>query len=113
MQELSRNGWRVTEIGAEPVIAETTVTVEFGDDGAVSGSAGCNRYRAEYHATGQTLSIGTAAVTRMFCSTPHGVMDQENAFLHALAGSTGLAEAGDGLVLLDADGAQALRLAPM
>lgn len=54
-------------------------------DGSVSGSAGCNRYQASFELGDGTLTIGPAATTRKMCSEPDGIMEQESAFLAALA----------------------------
>jgi len=56
------------------------LTAEFAD-GNVAGSSGCNTYTAGYTLDGDSLSIGDAASTMMFCD---GLMDQEIAFLAAL-----------------------------
>ena len=66
------------------VIAGTTINAVFGEDGKVSGSAGCNRYFATYNTTGSSLSTGTAGSTKMYCGMP-GVMVQENNYLALLA----------------------------
>jgi heat shock protein HslJ len=65
------------------VIAGTTINAVFGEDGKVSGSAGCNRYFATYNMTGSSLSTGTAGSTKMYCGMP-GVMAQENKYLALL-----------------------------
>jgi polar amino acid transport system substrate-binding protein len=56
------------------------LTAEF-QDGNVGGFAGCNTYNASYTVDGDSLSIGEAASTMMFCE---GLMDQEAAFLAAM-----------------------------
>lgn len=38
--------------------AGVSVTAEFGDDGRMSGSSGCNTYTAPYRASGSNLTIG-------------------------------------------------------
>jgi heat shock protein HslJ len=66
------------------VLGNTQITAVFGTDGAVTGSAGCNDYRADYTTTGSAITIGMAATTRKFCASPPGVMDQEQAYLTAI-----------------------------
>jgi len=85
------------------VIAETTITAIFGDDGRVSGSAGCNRYFAQYNVTGTSLSIGPAGSTKMFCGTP-GMMKQESTFMTLLNQAKTFTIDGDRLSLSDAKG---------
>ena len=66
------------------VVADAELFVTFGEDGTVSGSAGCNNFHAGYEVQAQTLSIGLAASTRRTCMTD-GVMEQETGFLTALS----------------------------
>jgi heat shock protein HslJ len=69
------------------LVPETTVTAVW-DEERVSGSSGCNTYRASYTATDGGLAIGPAAATRMACPAPEGVMAQEQRFLTQLSAST-------------------------
>ncbi|MDM7912351.1 MAG: META domain-containing protein, partial [Methanotrichaceae archaeon] len=62
----------------------TEVTALFSVDGNLSGTAGCNNYRASYQIDGNNIMIGPAATTRMFCSEPEGIMEQESDYLKAL-----------------------------
>ena len=92
------------------VIADTTITAVFGEEGRVSGSAGCNRYFAQYNVTGTSLSIGPAGSTKMFCGTP-GVMQQESTYLTLLSQVKTFTIKGDRLSLADAKGATILSFA--
>ncbi|NCD21034.1 MAG: META domain-containing protein [Actinobacteria bacterium] len=85
---LEGTDWRVTAYnnGRQAVVSvlvDTELTVSFGD-GMVSGSAGCNRYRASFESDGRRVAVGPALSTRRICSSPEGVMEQEAAFLQAL-----------------------------
>jgi heat shock protein HslJ len=93
-----------------PPIAGTSLTVDFADPGRASGSAGCNRYTAAYSASDTELHFSAAASTRMFCAEPPGVMEQEAAFLAALAGAASFRLGGDSLQLLDTSGAVVVAL---
>ena len=53
----------------------------------VTGTAGCNTFRATYTAVADSLAIGPAATTRMACPKD-GVMQQEQQFLAALQSAT-------------------------
>lgn len=68
--------------GAVSALADTKVTAIFGQDGQMSGSAGCNTYSAAYTLNGSNIQIGPAATTRMSCAPE--VMDQERQYLTAL-----------------------------
>jgi heat shock protein HslJ len=87
---LTDTSWQVSSInngkgGVTGVREGTALTLNFGADGKLSGSAGCNRFQATYETEGNTITIGPAAATRRMCPEP--VMEQENAFLKALTGT--------------------------
>jgi heat shock protein HslJ len=95
----------------EPPVEGTSLSVEFDDSGRVFGSAGCNRFAAGYAATGDgSFEITGAASTRMFCSDPPGMMEQEAAFLAALSEVAALHGGGELLELRDASGSVLLAL---
>jgi heat shock protein HslJ/LysM repeat protein len=89
------------------VIVGTELTALFGEDGALSGSAGCNNYTGSYQVDDQNISIGPLATTRMMCSEPEGIMEQESQYLAALESAATYRMEGDGLELRTADGALA------
>ena len=89
-------------------VAGSLVTAEFGPEGRLSGSAGCNRYVASYSTDGTSLEISGAASTRMFCTEPEGVMEQETAYL-ALLQTVAALGVGSMLELVDGDGAVLVR----
>jgi heat shock protein HslJ len=89
--------------------AGTELTATF-ENGAVSGSSGCNTYNGTYTLTDSTLAIGPLASTKMACEQP--IMDQEAAFLSALQGATGVRTDGANVTLTAADGSNAVTLAP-
>jgi heat shock protein HslJ len=49
--------WQVTEIDEAPLMGMWTITALFGEDGTLSGNAGCNDYTASYQLDGDDLSI--------------------------------------------------------
>ena len=89
------------------VISGTLLTATFGDDGALSGSAGCNNFTGGYTVDGDAIQIGPLATTMMFCPEPEGIMEQEMAFGAALESAATFAIQGDMLELRTADGALA------
>ena len=114
-QKLAGTSWRVTgynngKQGVESVNAEPKLTATFGKDGNLTGFAGCNSYTARYKATAPKLSIAPVASTRMFCATPKGVMEQENAYLAALHTTATYRIEGSRLELRTATGAVAAEL---
>ncbi len=90
-------------------LSGTTLTANFGADGTLSGIAGCNNYFASFESDGKsTITIGPAATTRMLCSEPGGVMEQEAAYLAALATAATYQITGDQLHMRTADDALAV-----
>lgn len=87
------------------VMAGTELTANFGADGKLTGSAGCNNYTAGYQTEGPKISIGPVATTRKACEPP--VMDQEQQYLAALQSTAAYRIDGTKLELRTADGALA------
>ncbi len=82
----------------------TEVSAVFGEDGTLTGSAGCNTYRATYTTDGTTIAIGEPAATEKACAEPAGVMEQEQAYLAALPRAVSYRVEGISLSLLTAEG---------
>jgi heat shock protein HslJ len=80
------------------------VTATFGAGGALTGSAGCNTYRATYTAGNGTIEISEPVATRKACADPDGVMEQEQAYLSALPSAAHYTVEGSTLSLLTAEG---------
>jgi len=90
------------------VIIGTEPTAVFGEDGTLSGSAGCNDYNAPYEADDDgIISIGPAATTRKMCSEPEGIMEQESQYLAALGTAATYRLEADRLEVRTAEGALA------
>jgi polar amino acid transport system substrate-binding protein len=62
----------------------TRITARFGEEGALSGDGGCNLYSSTYQINGNQLAIAPIAPPEKYCSTPLGVMDQEQQYLSTL-----------------------------
>lgn len=102
--------WRATVYnngrgGAVSLLDDSAITATFGADGVLSGSAGCNQYRAAYVAKESTIAIQTPAATRKTCSEPEGVMRQESEYLKALTTAATYTIQGQQLELRSADDA--------
>jgi len=85
------------------VLPRSTTTALF-QANQVTGIAGCNNYSASYQATRNKLSFGPVATTRKVCSTPLGIMRQENAFLAAMDSTASYKLNRNSLELLDGRG---------
>ena len=97
--------------GREAVVSPlrgTEITALFGEDGNLSGSAGCNQYTASYQVDDDQITIGPSAVTRMMCAEPEGIMEQESAYLAALGSAATYKIEGDQLELMGAEGKRAV-----
>jgi heat shock protein HslJ len=85
-------------------LADTEVTLVFGEDGMLVGSGGCNVYRAPYRADSGAIEIAAPFTTRKLCAQPEGVMAQEAAWLEALPQAVRYRLDGGVLHLLTAEG---------
>ncbi|MES2666421.1 MAG: META domain-containing protein [Pseudomonadota bacterium] len=97
--------WRLTRLAGQDVPAgvQATLTVS---DGMASGRSGCNRYGGTVTLTGEGLTFGPQAGTRMMCAAL--AMTVEAAYLDALPRVTRFDIADDGgLLLLAGDDALA------
>jgi heat shock protein HslJ len=111
--------WRVQSVnngrgGVVSVLADTQLSVTFGEDGSVSGETGCNTFAGQYTVTDTTIAFGPLATTRRACLT-EAAAAQEQAFLAALAASTRFELDGNRLTLRNDAGATQVVLgrAPM
>jgi heat shock protein HslJ len=105
---LTGTGWTLISglsgAGTWNVLPGTVITASFGEDGQVSGSAGCNNYFASYQSRLNSLTVGTAATTRMTCENPAGIMNQETLYLSNLEGAATYVMEGDLLMVYDTTG---------
>ncbi|EMP55103.1 hypothetical protein MSNKSG1_12567 [Marinobacter santoriniensis NKSG1] len=74
--------WVVETIDGSPVMDRTRVTVRFLDQHRVAGRSSCNRYTGRYHLTGEGLTLGSLASTRMACAP--SLMNQAHRFQELL-----------------------------
>ena len=78
--------WTVTSINGKTTEAEGTPTIEFGSDGTVAGTTGCNRYSGKVAIDGDKITFGPMTSTLIGCEG--AIADQEQAFLAAMDGAT-------------------------
>ncbi len=89
--------WSLTALQDEPILPGSAITARFAADGALSGSSGCNRYRASYLVDGSAMTVSAAAGTLMACPPP--LMQLERAYLAALQAAASY-ELREGVLLL-------------
>jgi heat shock protein HslJ len=87
-----------------PALPGREVTVVFGDQGRLTGSAGCNSYFAGFKTEGNRMAVTAAGATKMFCGDPPGLMVQENQYLIALSSVERYKIKGNKLKLFTKDG---------
>jgi heat shock protein HslJ len=87
--------------------ASSAVTVSFGPDGKLSGSAGLAGYEAKYSVSGSTLKLTSPLVSQQ-AGTPNLAV-QDTAFLAALQKAASFEVVGNKLTLKNAAGAVAVQ----
>jgi heat shock protein HslJ len=81
----------------------TPVTAIFADDATVSGSAGCNLYRANYTVRDFAISVSTPVSTKIVCNDPN-IMQQDSVYLEDLVRSEELRISETNLIFYDESG---------
>ena len=80
---LAGTNWLLNDLNGELPLAGTTMYLQFGTDGTVSGSDGCNLLNTTYTQDGSSLTFSqSGASTLMAC--PETIMAQATAFATAL-----------------------------
>jgi len=106
-QSLAGTSWSAVNINigtaVSTLLPDTVITATFGEDGQLTGSAGCNNYFASYTVDGGNLTIGQAGSTMMACE-PAEIMTQETAYLTSLANAATWSIENGQLRILDAEG---------
>ncbi|MFF9842386.1 META domain-containing protein [Streptomyces sp. NPDC013740] len=88
--------------GSLPAGSEGKAKLTFGKDGRLTGSLGCNRVTAPAKVTGDTITLGAVATTRMICTGPE--MDLETKLYDALDGPLHYRLDHRTLIVTDVDG---------
>jgi uncharacterized membrane protein len=101
-------GWRVIRLGTDLLPQGVIATVVFDREGRASGRSGCNRFTGTYTLSGEGLSFGQIAGTRMAC--PPAEMDTERRFLDLMQKVTRATPGENGQLRLMAGDEQAMVL---
>jgi heat shock protein HslJ len=103
---LTGTSWRLISLAGEDVIGEEPLTLIFGEDGQLSGHAGCNTFNTGYTRDGTTLSIAAEIMMTRRACMDEAINDQEMAYVNALPRVTTYRRAGDRLTLTTDTGAE-------
>jgi heat shock protein HslJ len=106
---LEGQSWILTQMlsaGGQTQIVDVGVSAEF-DGTTISGNAGCNSYHASYEASGNEISFGPVAGTKMAC--PEAETSTEARYLQLLEGVATFETSGRSMSMLDADGTPVLQ----
>jgi heat shock protein HslJ len=85
--ELSGTSWQLVELDGEAALADALPMLAFDDQGAVTGSTGCNTFNGQMTIDGSDVAFGPLVTTRKACLDP-AANRQEQAFLAAMEGVT-------------------------
>ncbi len=96
--DLLGTSWLAQDIDGRGVVDRARSTMDFTKAGQVSGLAACNRYFGPVSLSGDAITFGNLAATRMMC--PDTLMDQEQRFLQALSMSKRFELTNEGRILL-------------
>ena len=83
---LAGSEWRPVELNGAGQPGDTTLSVQFGANGRLNGFSGCNRFSGGYTTSGERITIGPLASTRMACEET--AMQTEARFLKMLEATT-------------------------
>lgn len=97
--ELVGSVWTLTHLGSAADQSDAGITAQFGADGSLTGSAGCNTYSAAYELDDKWITFGPIAVTEMACDS--AIMDREQAYLAGMQETAWFAIESGTLVLYD------------
>jgi heat shock protein HslJ len=107
---LPGSSWKLVSYGpaGKPTLAAAGIqtSLDFGRDGKVSGSMGCNSFSGDYQVKIGKVVFGQMAATMKACPDPQ--MTQESAVFQVLAGSVRFQVEGKILTIYAASGADAV-----
>ena len=106
---LEGQSWILTQMvtaGGQTQIVDVGVSASF-DGTTISGNSGCNSYHASYEASGNEISFGPIAGTKMAC--PGAESSTEARYLQLLEGVATFEASGRSMSMSDADGTPVLQ----
>jgi heat shock protein HslJ len=107
---LAGTEWVLSTLNGNPPVAGTEITLDFGEDGSISGTDGCNRFMGSYTQNGTSLTFGPLASTMMAC--PDDISNQAKTFSDALGVTQSFSTADGSLSLIHTGNAAIATFAP-
>lgn len=107
MDELTAHEWMAARLNGEPLFQSSQITLNFEDDGRVSGSSSCNSYTGSFKLNAGRLTFGPLAMTRRACF-PQAVMDQEQDFVEVMGDNPHVSLDENGLLTLTGEDGRSL-----
>lgn len=93
--------WKLVSYGSAgnliPAVAEVETSLEFGENGELTGNLGCNHLSGIYQQTGDSIQVDSLMSTMMACDELR--MQQESAAVSVLSGEIKLTFEGEILLL--------------
>jgi heat shock protein HslJ len=109
--ELGGTSWVLDTLDGQSPVTDGIPTLDFGADGAVSGTTGCNQFAGTYETEGADLTIEIGPLTLAACSDE--LEAQQQSLLDAFAATTFFSGGQESfLELIDADGGVLATFAP-
>jgi putative lipoprotein len=94
--------WKLTSYGTtetqSPALPDVEAGLTFSEDGAVTGTSGCNEFGGAYSVDGNEIAFKEIVSTLILCDTP--IMEQEEAMSQMLSDSTAYSIEGDTLSIV-------------
>ena len=98
---LQAGEWVVEDINGGGIIDRSRVTLNFGNDGRVSGRASCNNYVGAYEVQGRSLEVSQLVTTRKACAP--SLNEQEARFVQSLEQSSRFRLSETGALVLEGE----------
>lgn len=110
--KLAGTSWKLVSYGLVEgqisAVEGIDTQLDFGSDGSVSGSMGCNRFSGSYSQKGDSLTFSPIAATEMACPEPQ--MTQESSAFQVMVETVKFKMKEDTLTIFSADGRSKLVL---
>jgi heat shock protein HslJ len=100
---LAGSNWVLSSLNGGLPLAGTAVTLQFGTDGTVFGTDGCNRFNTTYTQDGANLTINQSSGISSMMACEEAVMTQAATYMTTLASVTSFTASGNQLSLQAGD----------